>query len=119
MGWRETLAPGTPRKDRKYGKDEALPPSYLSCISDLSGGVPDPGAESRRQRVLAMLRESPSIKYAVAVDDPDSDPVVLALGVRGAMQDGSTVTCELHIPHERYDLVLLVDWLNRHGSAVH
>ena len=56
--------------------------------------LPDPAAEARRQRVLAMLTERP--------------------GIRGAMQDGWTVTCELRIPREKWDGVLFLEMLERH-----
>ena len=38
---------------------------------------------------------------------------------RGAMQDGSTVTCELHIPRAKYDGILLLDLIAQHGGTVH
>lgn len=81
--------------------------------------LPDPAAEDRRQRVLGLLAERPGIRYAVVVDNPDTDPVILALAIRGAMQDGGTVTCELHIPREKYDPFLLLDLIERHGATVH
>ena len=81
--------------------------------------LPDPAAEARRQRVLDMLDERPGIRYAAAVDNPDTDPVIVALGIRGAMQDGSIVTCELRIPREKYDPFLLLDLIERHGGTLH
>lgn len=82
--------------------------------------LPDPAAESRRQRVLTMLAERPRIRYAVITDtDADPDAVILALAVRGAMPDGSTVTCELAIPRTKYDPFLLLELIERHGGTVH
>lgn len=81
--------------------------------------LPDPAAEARRQRVLAMLDERPGIHYAVDVDIPDTDPVILALAIRGAMQDGSIVTCELRVPRAKYDPFLLLDLIERHGGTLH
>jgi len=65
-------------------------------ISEIGARVPppNPDAEARRQRVLAMFQESPSIRYAVVVDDPNTNPVILALGVRWLPMDGSIVTCQ-------------------------
>lgn len=77
--------------------------------------LPDPAAEARRQRVLAMLAERPG-KYAMVVDDPDTDPVTLALAIREA--DGSTVTCELAIPMAKYDPFLLLDLISRHSGTL-
>ena len=75
--------------------------------------LPDPETDARRQRVLAMLSEQPGIKYAVVVDDPDTDPVILALAIRGR------ATFELRIPREKYDTFLLITLIDRHGGTVH
>lgn len=72
-------------------------------------------AEARRQRVLAML--TGTRKYALVVDDPDTDPVILALAIR--QTDGSAVTCELAIPAARYDPFLLLELVARHGATPH
>lgn len=76
--------------------------------------APDAAAEARRQRVLAMLRENPTITYA-AVTDTDSEPhaVIVALAIRGR------ATCELLIPRDRYDGVLLLDLIEQHCGTVH
>lgn len=90
-------------------------PGIVMALRD-TGDVepqPDPATEARRQRVLAMLGEQPGIKYAVVVDDPDTDPVILALAIR------DRATCELRIPRDRYDGVLLLDLIDRHGGTVH
>ncbi len=82
--------------------------------------LPDPAAEARRQRVITMLAERPSIRYAVLTDtQTDPDTVILALAIRGAMPDGGTITCELAIPRAKYDGVLLLDLIERHGGTVH
>ena len=72
----------------------------------------DPAAEARRQRVLAMLAERPSVRYAAITDTlavPGS--VVLTLGVR------HVGTVELLIPADKWDGVLFLEMLERH--AVH
>ncbi len=76
--------------------------------------TPDPAAEARRQRVLAMLRESPTITYA-AVTDTDSNPdsVIVALAIRGR------VSCELLVPRAKWDGVLFIDLLDKHCGTVH
>lgn len=70
----------------------------------------EPAAEGRRQKVLEMLRDTPGIRYAVMVDDPDTDPVIMALGIR------DVETCELAIPRAKYDPFLLLDLIERHGA---
>ena len=76
--------------------------------------LPDPAAEARRQRVQAVLRDSPTVRYAVVTDtDADPDAVIVALAIRGR------ATCELLIPRDRYDGVLLLDLIERHCGTVH
>lgn len=76
--------------------------------------LPDPAAEARRQRVLAMLAERPGIRYAVITDTvADSEAVLLTLAIRGR------ATCELRIPREKYDPFLLLTLIERHGGTVH
>jgi hypothetical protein len=57
---------------------------------------PDPlplsAAEARRRKVLALARDGK--RYAVYVEDPDTDPVIEALATPAG-------TCELLIPRDR------------------
>ena len=74
----------------------------------------DPEGETRRQHVLAMLRERPGVRYAVLTDtEADPEAVLLTLAIRGQ------ATCELRIPRERYDPFLLLSLIERHGGTVH
>jgi hypothetical protein len=95
----------------------AKPPT---ATPEPSGRTPEVAAEARRQRVLAMLADRQAIRYAVLTDaESDPEAVILALAIRGAMVDGSTVTVELRIPREKYDPLLLMQHLDRHGATVH
>lgn len=78
----------------------------LKAARPLPEALPDPVAEARRQKILAMLAERPGIRYAFTVDDPDTDPVILALAIRGVG------TCELLIPGAKYDPFALLEWWN-------
>ncbi len=72
---------------------------------------PDPAAEARRQRVLAMLAQHPGTRYAVLTDtEADPEAVLLTLAIRGR------ATCELAIPRAKYDPFLLLDLIERHTS---
>jgi hypothetical protein len=68
--------------------------------------------EARRQRVLAVLAERPAIRYAVAVDNSDADPVILALAIR------DKGTCELCIPAAKFDAFVLIELIGRHGGSL-
>lgn len=101
-------------------KVEAVRNRVRPSDADVSDVLPDPAAEARRQRVLAMLAERPGIRYAVVTDtEADPDAVILALAIRDAMPDGSTVTGELAIPRAKYDPFLLLELIERHGGSVH
>lgn len=76
--------------------------------------LPDPAAEARRQRVLAMLADRQSVRYAVLTDTrADPEAVLLTLAIRGVG------TCELRIPREKHDPFRLLDLIDRHGATVH
>jgi len=83
-------------------------------LAALVAPLPDPGAEARRSRVLAMLVEHPEARYA-SVSDFQSDPdaVILALAIRGR------ATCELRIPREKWDGVLFLELLERHCTTIY
>ena len=90
-------------------------PGIVAALQEAANDpLPDPAAEARRQRVLAMLAERPGIRYAVLTDtQADPEAVLLTLAIRGR------ATCELHIPRDRYDPFLLLDLIERHGATVH
>lgn len=73
--------------------------------------LPDPAAEGRRRRVLAMLADNPNILRAVVVGNPDADPVLVTVGIR------DVGTCELAIPAARFDAFKLLDLVERHGAT--
>lgn len=73
---------------------------------------PDPKAEDRRHRVLAMLTGDPALRLAV-VCDGEGDPVPVTVGIR------DIGTCEVHIPAARFDPFTLLDLVGRHGQSVH
>lgn len=94
-----------------------VPPPASTIAPDERGavtaGVMTPETEARRQRVLAMLAKRPWSRYAVVVDNPDTDPVILALAIHGVG------TCELRIPRAKFDAFLLLDLIERHCGTVH
>ena len=70
----------------------------------------DPGAETRRRRVLAMLAERPGIRCAVVTDtEADPNAVIIALAIRGVG------TCELRIPRQKWDPFLFLEAVERHS----
>jgi hypothetical protein len=66
----------------RQGHDDPLPPLPRA-------------AEARQQKVLAMLGRAGG-RYAILVEDPNTDPVVMALTT-------PVGTCEVRVPKDRYD----------------
>ena len=71
--------------------------------------LPDPAAEGRRQRALAMLAGNPALRLAV-VCDGQGDPVPVAVAIRGKG------TCEVLIPAARFDPFALLELVERHAT---
>lgn len=90
---------------------KANKPAILAALAAPKAGpagLPplSPASASRRQKVLAILARDGG-RYAALVEDPNTDPVVLAL----ATPDG---TCDVLIPRDRYDpfevLAIVKEW---------
>jgi len=70
---------------------------------------PDPAAEDRRQRVLAILADNPALRLAVVCGGQD-DPVPVAVAIR------DKGTCEVLIPAARFDPFALLELVERHAT---
>lgn len=72
-------------------------------------------AETRRQKVIAMLEAAPETKRAIYTDI-DSDPhnVILTVAVRFCQQ-----TCEMLIPKAKYDPWRLLELIEQHSGTEH
>ena len=66
--------------------------------------------ELKQQRVKEMLASDPNRKYAVLVDDAESDPVVVTVGIQGI------ATFRLHIPKAHYDSIALLEVIDQHST---
>jgi hypothetical protein len=69
-----------------------------------------PSPRVRRQKVLAIQARDGG-QYTVAIDDPNTDPIILSLGTPDGM-------CEVLIPKDRYDpfaiAAMVVRWNPEH-----
>ena len=91
-------------------------PGILAVLEGTEGDLPppDPTIAARRQRVVAMLEAWPGTRYAVLTDrDANPEVVIVALAIRGR------ASCELHIPRDKYDGVMLLDLIEKYGVTVH
>ncbi len=82
-------------------------------IHDVDPEALDPKAESRRQRVLAMLAQAPDAQYAVLTVDDGNGLVIVAIAIRGV------ASCELRIPRSKWDPFLFLEAVERYGSKPH
>lgn len=69
--------------------------------------------ERRRAKVLAMLRDNPGLRYAIEVADANSDPVIVAIGIR------NVATFEMNIPQTYYDALALLELVEKHAGDEH
>jgi hypothetical protein len=69
--------------------------------------------ERRRTKVLAMLRDNPGIRYAIEVIDPNTDPVIVSIGIR------NVATFEMDIPQAYYDAFALLELIEKHAGDEH
>ena len=67
--------------------------------------------ERRRTKVLAMLRESPGIRYAIEVVDANTDPVIVSIR--------NVATFEINIPQAYYDAFALLELIEKHTGDEH
>lgn len=84
--------------------------SNFSKFSSNDRPLPDPAMEARRQAVLSQLRDHPNVIRAVQVDDPDTDPVLVAVAIRGV---GSF---ELKIPKAKFDAERFMGLVDKHSA---
>jgi tubulysin polyketide synthase-like protein len=96
------------REQLAEARDELLALLAASEASDVS---PDPRAEFRRQRIVAIFESNPRITRAV-VTDTQSEPgaVVVTIGLRGG------AIGEIVIPAGRYDGLALLALLERYAT---
>jgi hypothetical protein len=74
---------------------------------------PETGPQAPRPKVLAMLESRPVNQYAFIVEDAASDPVIVAVAIRGVG------TCELLIPRDRYDPFKVMELIKELDSSEH
>lgn len=67
--------------------------------------------EQRRAGVLAKLQAAPSIRYAIEINEPNADPVVVSLAIR------ELATCELTIPLARFEPFQLLALIEKHSAT--
>lgn len=66
--------------------------------------------ERRRTKILVMLEAAPSTCYVVIADNPNTDPVIIAVGIR------NVATFELEIPHAYYDPFTLLELIQQYAG---
>lgn len=78
------------------------------------GEPPPQDPESRREKLLQMLRDNPNVKYAM-LSDLISEPAyaIVAVAIRGV------ATADIWIERDKYDGPAIIDMVERCGNTVH
>lgn len=65
--------------------------------------------DTRHQRVLEMLSNNPTLKYAVLVDDATTNPITVTVGIRGL------AVFDMEIPKSNYDGIALLQVIEQYS----
>lgn len=88
--------------------DQSAIDHWLPVLKESKAGViAELQLEIRRAGVLSMLLESPGIRYAIEVVDPNTDPVIVTIGIR------NVATWEMSIPQAYYDAFSLLGLIEK------
>jgi hypothetical protein len=72
----------------------------------------DEPLDLRQQRVLELLQSNPELKYAVVVDDTNTDPVTVTVGIR------KIAVFDLEIPRKNYDGMALLQVIEQYAEEM-
>lgn len=112
-----TEAPQEPTEAPSVGSvgspPATFPPEDQGDVTECFEALPDPKAEARSLRVLALLEANPSARYAVIVNDGEPGPVVITVALRGIG------TADLLVNREGYDGITLLEIVERHTGTIH
>lgn len=93
-----------------YSGDPAFIAEWLPTLRENKPAILDElHREARRQKAIAMLGDGR--KYAVLVEDADTDPVLVTVAIRGL------TSFEMEIPHHSYDGLMLLELIEAHSIA--
>ena len=110
----EVNVPNVPTVPMEIGLPQDTVPVDAHCSSHGRDSKPassaEIGRERRRATVLAMLEAAPGTRYAVHIADTATDPVVVAVGIRGV------ATFEMAIPHMYYDGFTLLELIEKQSG---
>tara|TARA_R110000868_G_scaffold328829_1_gene589657 strand:+ start:1596 stop:1853 length:258 start_codon:yes stop_codon:yes gene_type:complete len=70
--------------------------------------------EPASKRVLDILHNNHKLTYAVVVDEPDTDPVLVTI----AKRSNPIATFQLGIPKEKFDPFKFLDLIEQHQPKI-
>lgn len=90
-------------------------PAVHACntVAQRMHATQQPTVEEWRRQLLAMLAENPTFRRVVFVSNPNTNPVMVAIGIR------DVATFELAIPAARFDWVQFGNLAALHTGMVH
>ncbi len=93
-----------------YSGDPAAVNEWLPILRENKAAIlAELNREARRQKVIAMLGDDR--KFAVLVENPDTDPVICTVAIRGL------ASFEMAIPRKYYDGMALLELVEKHSAA--
>ena len=65
-------------------------------------------------RVMDILRDNDKLTYAVVVEDPNTDPVLITIAKRGK----TFTTIQLEIPKDKFDPFTFLELVEKHQPKI-
>lgn len=91
--------------------DQSIIDKWLPLLREHKTGIVELlRIELKQQRVKEMLAADPVKKYAVLVEDAQSDPVVVTVGIKGI------AAFQMHIPQAHYDGIALLEVIEQYST---
>jgi hypothetical protein len=82
----------------------------VAVANPWEGEIEEAANDTRQQRVEDMLTANPELKYAVVVDDTNTDPVTVTVGIR------KIAVFDLEIPQKNYDGLSLLQVIEQYAE---
>jgi len=105
-----TATPATPATHEEEWRGKVAEVATVAVANPWEGEIEEAANDSRQQRVEDMLISNPELKYAVVVDDANTDPVSVTVGIR------KIAVFDLEIPRKNYDGMALLQVIEQYAE---
>jgi hypothetical protein len=105
-----TATHATGATDSRVNEQTVARVATVSVANPWEGEIEEAANDTRQQRVEEMLISNPKLKYAVVVDDANTDPVTVTIGIR------KIAVFDLEIPLKNYDGLALLQVIEQYST---